>query len=84
MDFEFLLFIAWCAIGFWGWWILYKKIAVTRINRAMLILMFVFLVPLGVATLLAAVMVPKQKECRECGSAILDKARKCPHCHSAQ
>jgi len=84
MDSSILLFILWLGIGFWGWWMLYKKVGVNFTQRLVFILMFVFLVPLGIATLLAGLIVPKQKECVYCRMAIMDNATVCRHCGREQ
>jgi hypothetical protein len=79
-----LLVIFWLGLGLMGWLNLFRKVGVTTPQKVMLFMMLVFLVPFGVATLLASFMVPRQKECAYCAQVIMYKARICPYCGREQ
>ena len=79
-DPSILLAVLWFVLGFWGWWIIYKKTAFSGGQKAFTILFGVFLVPLGICTLIAGAIIPRQKMCPYCRSNIDAKARVCLRC----
>lgn len=80
----YVIAVVWFGIGFWGWWLLYKKAAVTRYIRWFLILLFIFAIPFGLITFIIGLIIPKYKECPYCKNAIVENSLVCMYCHRDQ
>jgi hypothetical protein len=83
-DPSLLPLIIWFLMGFFGWVILWKKAAANFQLKSTLILLFVFAVPLGLVTLLVALICPELKVCLYCKSIMRKDAIVCSRCGREQ